>query len=853
MKKILFPVIALVLMSCQLFTPTTQPTGSPTQPEPAPLNTTQAATAAPAETQTLPAEPQTPAASPSEPTSQPYTGPASLQIDTSQPVPGVSLTTWQPAPYPVTADQLPVQLNQLGNSAVLGGLTNEQKQFLSQNGFVVIQSGDQQFKDIRDSVGDQQGQPYYLSTDAAYHGLHVTFDELLKALERDQFRPQMEGVTRMLLDQVNSYAQTAQGTALEPDVQLAAAYLVVGLKLFDPQINPPQNLLAPEYAQKVSAQLAQIEAAAGRGYSELIPDFEDDYGAYKPVGHYADSQELQNYFKGMTWFGRVSFKLVNPQNPGDSLSRAPLVITLALRQAEKDGTKAADAYASLQKIMTFLIGPSDDPGPVELSALMDRVYGPQVQISDFADQAKWQEFQKNVDQLPAPQINSTFINSTAELQATRDWRLMGQRFTLDGYILQNMIYDKVGTAENPRKFPSGLDVMAVLGSDSAYHALDTAGETAYQNYPKQLQMLQTAVKAQPENEWLIRFYSAWLYAFIPQVAPKGDAYPPYMRTSAWGYKELNSALGSWAELKHDTVLYTKMPEFMGGGGPPSSGPPPAYVEPDPQVFYRLAYLASTLYQSTAEITNQYPTYEASDSSSGNLTLEQLSSYLQNLADTYQQLADISARELAGQPLTDQDYQTIMGCLSPAECMPYNQAELPPVPIVSAISGAEDNVLEAGTGDLNRIYVVVPLEGKLQVAQGGVFSYYEFQQPRGSRLTDEEWRQKLQNDAPQTMAYSVNFLLPGGKPASSTAFRVNDVYLITKAGGNPPLNLRDQPSKNGTVIQKMPEGTYLTIVDGPVQADGETWWKVEVADFGADQPVTGWVAENQDWYERAYGQ
>ena len=67
-----------------------------------------------------------------------------------------------------------------------------------------------------------------------------------------------------------------------------------------------------------------------------------------------------------------------------------------------------------------------------------------------------------------------------------------------------------------------------------------------------------------------------------------------MGTEAWAYKDLNSALGSWAELKHDTALYTKMPESAGGGGPPSSGPAPGYIEANPEVFYRLAYVAETI-------------------------------------------------------------------------------------------------------------------------------------------------------------------------------------------------------------------------------------------------------------------
>ena len=40
-------------------------------------------------------------------------------------------------------------------------------------------------------------------------------------------------------------------------------------------------------------------------------------------------------------------------------------------------------------------------------------------------------------------------------------------------------------------------------------------------------------------------------------APTTNAkYPEVMRTRAWGHKTLNTQLASWAELRHDTILYS---------------------------------------------------------------------------------------------------------------------------------------------------------------------------------------------------------------------------------------------------------------------------------------------------------
>ena len=61
-----------------------------------------------------------------------------------------------------------------------------------------------------------------------------------------------------------------------------------------------------------------------------------------------------------------------------------------------------------------------------------------------------------------------------------------------------------------------------------------------------------------------------------------------MQSTAWQDKQLNTALGSWAELKHDTLLYAKQ-AYAGIGGCGWPAPPPPviarnYVEPVPEAF-----------------------------------------------------------------------------------------------------------------------------------------------------------------------------------------------------------------------------------------------------------------------------
>ena len=45
-------------------------------------------------------------------------------------------------------------------------------------------------------------------------------------------------------------------------------------------------------------------------------------------------------------------------------------------------------------------------------------------------------------------------------------------------------------------------------------------------------------------------------------------------------------------------------------------------------------------------------------------------------------------------------------------------------------------------DIDTILVIVDVDGALRIAQGGVFSFYSFEQPLAERLTDETWRTML---------------------------------------------------------------------------------------------------------------
>ena len=110
------------------------------------------------------------------------------------------------------------------------------------------------------------------------------------------------------------------------------------------------------------------------------------------------------------------------------------------------------------------------------------------------------------------------------------------------------------TPNSKRAYPKGLDVFAAFGVNSAETLLtDFYKEPGNWNqYTGELQKLKDKFKASQPAQ--VSVYELWMKSlFTMQKTDKSQ--PGFMQTPEWGYKNLNTALASWAELKHDAILY----------------------------------------------------------------------------------------------------------------------------------------------------------------------------------------------------------------------------------------------------------------------------------------------------------
>jgi hypothetical protein len=340
-------------------------------------------------------------------------------------------------------------------------------------------------------------------------------------------------------------------------------------------------------------------------------------------------------------------------------------------------------------------------------------------------------------------------------QVTKGFRFMGQRFTLDEYVFGELMWRKVGTLEKPRDLPVALDFFAAQGSQEAEKILTEMGEPEYANYTAQMEKVKKQIASLQVDSWTQNLYWSWLYALQPVFAEKGNQYPAFMQTDAWARKDLQTALGSWTELKHDTILYAKQVMAEMGGGP-NEKPPKGYVEPNPEAYARLRALA--------EMTR-------SGLSARNLLDETTSGNLGGLIDELIFLQRIAEDELNQQPISDEDYWRIQYYGGWLESMTIAAADREGDPtgrgyledqksaLVADVATGIGRVLEEGVGYPTLIYVALP-GGTHQIAVGAVYTYYEFQVTPDQRMTDATWQSLLESGkAPEAPTWVSDFIVP----------------------------------------------------------------------------------------------
>ena len=605
-------------------------------------------------------------------------------------------------------------------------LSDEQLQLLKQNLFVVSGSYYSEFYQLYESNRYAQI-PNYVTVDSLMHTYHLYFSQLLNRTEKNYLADELLTLSKAMLESSMAQYEQLAGTQWEEAACRNAAYFAVAASLQDPAQEVPSYA-----AELVGQELELIYAAEGISLSPLAEDFMD-YSQFKPRGYYEGDEVLEAYFRAMMWYGQVNFA-----QDSDSLTRSALLMTMAMARTD------IETWEKIYTVTSFFAGASDDLGYYEYAPAIAEAYGGYPTVEALrSDESAYARFTALAAEMAPPAINSVPVYASEEGdlgEMNKGFRFMGQRFTIDAAVMQQLVYRAVeeNSEGEYRLLPDTLDVAAALGSDLALQLLDERGETDYSGYSENMAELRNILENAPESTWTSSLYSSWLYTLLPLLETKGEGYPSYMTSAEWGKKDLETFAGSFTELKHDTVLYAKQVMAEMGGGPMGTDDR-GYVEPEPEVYRRFMLLA----QQTAEGLERFDLIDSGD-------VENLS----RLEELARRLLVISNKELQEETLTDEEYDLIReygGTLehfwieavedrTDAEYL--DPREIPASLVTDIATDPNGRVLQVATGKPAEILAIVPVDGQLRLVSGMVYNFYQFEQPIGERLTDTEWRQMI---------------------------------------------------------------------------------------------------------------
>jgi len=666
----------------------------------------------------------------------------------------------------VSQYNLPLKATQISNfrdfTATIP-LSKDALKLLEKNGFVVItnpfNAGEEDITQPY-KILKKREIPIFITSDSLLHFYHIQFDETLRQIEEKEFYHKIWEISKELLDDsIEKYNSTIGD--LKEAARRNVAYFAVGLSLLQPE---PDQLckdgwrcqdpaIANAYFKKedlqkykfkmpsfvkeeIKKELSLIEKHSGFTISPIFK-YDEDYSQYVPRGHYTRSEKLKNYFKGLMWYGRMSFLIKKDLIRSTAPEREAKLQTIgACLIASKfvESKDVKDKWDRIYSVTAFYVGLSDDLGPYEYIEALNRVFSGSFDIQHLT--------KENIDKLKIelakfqpPKIYGgtgrcviipPFTPEKAEkcLKATQGMRLMGQRFIPDSYVFSNLVgFDYAGNQEpftmviDPlgrkiRGFPRGLDAMAMLGSERARELLSDLDDSNYKSYNKAFSKLEEEFAAFDINEWNKNLYWSWLYSLKALLNVFDKGYPTFMQTSAWQDKELTTALASWSQLRHDTILYAKQSYTMLGAIPEPPPPVVGYVEPVPEFYNRLLALT--------KMTNR--------GLSAMKVLDEVSlSRLQSLEKVLERLVSVSQKELENKELTQDDYDFIKNFGDSLNAVISEVDEKAKKTTIIADVHTDTNsscVLEEGTGYVKLIVVAYKVpDGRILVGAGPVLSLF----------------------------------------------------------------------------------------------------------------------------------
>ena len=623
-----------------------------------------------------------------------------------------------------------VNLDNLINPFQLDEFPAEMKAHLAKYGFGIDEADNEQIFQVYEK-NDYCMFPSFVTTDLYLQLFHLYFDTMMRKVEEGKLSGVMQAMCKQLHQHFNQMAASAKDASVRQCAEWVTTYFAVAHQLISDKALPVPATYAQDAKDEYHNSMEALNSLSPfLGYV----DVNFAYSLFRPRGHYTRSEQCKRYFRAMMWLQTVPFG-----TDDDFKLRCAALIADALRS----DVQLKKAYLSVSDPITYLMGAPDNITILQVGDVMSEQG---VGVAQLMKKGKtFENFRKRIDEIAEKQ---TRIRPKFEYTSHNKINFMPQRYQPDAEVLQEMA-DCDSRPSTKRDVPMGLDVMAAMGSYAAERILieELKQDKQWEKFTPNLTKMKGVMKG---TDWKVCVANQWLDALNALNVYDDPRLPYFMKTPQCSKKNLNASLASWAELKHDAILYAKQPMAAECGD--GSLPAPTvtgYVEPNLGFWNK----AIALIDQTKAVFSKY-----------NLLSEEVLAITEGIRDEAEFMRNASQKELAGKRLTDEEYDHIRYIGATFENLSLELIKEPnqflmgwydvqgadkSIAVVADVYTAngennpEKSILFEAVGPANELYVVVEVDGLLYLMRGGVFSYREFKQPMDDpRLTDEEWQEKL---------------------------------------------------------------------------------------------------------------
>ncbi|HEX2957793.1 MAG TPA: DUF3160 domain-containing protein [Chitinispirillaceae bacterium] len=663
------------------------------------------------------------------------------------------------------------------------GLTSTELDMLKRNNFVVTER--KSFLNYGSALRDifNKDLPVFLTTDAVLYTLHLSYDAILAKIEKTSFEPVIKETITKFRSAYPAMKLKYADSGLDENLADVDLYLAVAESMISGAKVPPTVGSVTRFDSVYNA-IAETKVLDMKLFCDTALTY--DFSQFTVRGHYV-REKLENYFRTMMWLGRTELIMVSPKQGKmdliDKRHTKRMSIDAALLSELLDSSGQKSMLDEMDKILSFFVGESDNLTVDEFKSALNQsgISSTDKLLSDSI----YQSLSARLSATPeaGQKILSQVImtdGSSDSLQLSVSFLLMGQRFIVDSYIFGNVIFDKIrhnGT-KIERMMPDPLDAMYALGNDDAAPLLKN--ELAKYYYAPYLENMRYLMDSYEESFWRGSIYNSWincLKKLNPSAYPSVEKQPLFMRSTAWHQKTLNTQLASWAQLRHDNLLYAKQSYTPGA----TCSYPHGYVEPYPAFYAEIATLARSASEKLKTVTG----------------LPNVSYYYNRVAGLMDTLKSLAEKELEKQPFSSQDSAFMARMLLIQEMCgapstygwygdliydnsftvkdDYTIADVHTQPYDEAGS-LVGNVLHAAVGKINLGVFLTesPSDGYKPMAYAGpVVSYYQKVTNDFKRLTDEDWSAMVSKDSLPTRPDWVNSFLADNKGIQLPQGRVLD--------------------------------------------------------------------------------